>query len=79
MVTIGIQQLHDETERFVREARDQDVHIQDNGTLLAVLSGPRLGASFQEYWSEREKVLAAVTLQGTWNSTEAISDDRERR
>lgn len=78
MVTIDIQQLHDETERFVRQAREQEIHVQAEGTVVAVLSGLRLPADFEAYWRQREAVLAAIKLLGDWDSTEAISEDRER-
>jgi hypothetical protein len=78
MVTIDIQQLHDETERFVRQAREQEIQVEAGGTVVAVLSRPRVSGDFEAYWRQREAALSAIRLSGTWDSGEAISADRER-
>lgn len=77
MVTISIMQLHDETERFVRQAGTEEIQVQADGRVLAVLCRPPVPAEFEAYWRQREQLLARVSLQGVWDSTEAVSQDRE--
>lgn len=77
MVTISIQQLHDETERFVRQAGAEQVQVQADGRVLAVLRRPPFPGEFEAYWFKREETLARVSLSGEWDSTLAVSQDRE--
>jgi hypothetical protein len=79
MVTITIQQLHEETERFVRQAGEEEIQVQADGRVLAVLSRPRAPVEFEAYWRRREQVLSRVSLQGPWDSTQAVSEDRGGR
>jgi hypothetical protein len=76
MVTISVQQLHDETERFVRQAGAEEIQVEADGRVLAVLSRPPVPAEFEAYWRQREQTLARVSLRGEWDSTLAVSQDR---
>jgi hypothetical protein len=79
MVTISIQQLHNETERFVRQAAEEEIWVVVDGKIVAVLGRPQaLAVDFETYWRQREQRLSGIRLLGDWDSTEAVSQDRER-
>jgi hypothetical protein len=78
MATISIQQLHDETERFVRQAAYQEIEVRADGEVVAVLGAPRTPHDFEAYWRQRERRLSSIRMLGVWDSTKAVSEDRER-
>lgn len=78
MTTIDIQQLHDETRRFVLAAQQESVAIQAGGQVVAVLGPPPDVEAFRTYWQQREQALAPIRLTGPWESGGAVSGDRGR-
>jgi hypothetical protein len=78
MQTTTLTQLCENASAVVAAAQKDDVFIVDQGKIVAVLSKPRLPADFDEYWKLREKMLADVIAAPGWDSTEAISEDRDR-
>jgi len=77
MRTITVQELHQETDRIVREAALEEIVVMENGQPLAILNGLSRDARRQQYWNEREQKLAALPMLDT-DSTAFISEDRDR-
>jgi hypothetical protein len=78
MQTVNVQQLRDDTAGVISAAQVADVLVVDEGRVVAVVTKPRTNADFEAYWQAREKLLAEVTVDSSWDSTQAISEDRDR-
>jgi hypothetical protein len=78
MQTISLQQLRDDAEAAVVAAQKSDVLVVEDGKVLAVVSRPRASQNFAEYWQRREALLQGITAGPDWDSTQVISEDRER-
>ncbi len=72
MVTISVQQLHDETERFVRQAGEEEIQVQADGRVLAVLSRASPSGSV---W---ELLARAGADSGTGKPTRRVGFDAGR-
>jgi hypothetical protein len=54
------------------------VLVVDGGKVVAVVSEPKPAADFAAYWEQRERQLQSVVSAPEWNSTDAVSEDRNR-
>jgi hypothetical protein len=77
MQTANFQQLSEDAASVIAVAQDHDVLIVNEGKVVAVVSKPRPQHD-KEFWAQREKRLAEIVLNGEWDSTKAISEDRDR-
>lgn len=78
METVDVQQLGPETARVIAAAQHGDVLVVDSGRVVAVVTKPPAPRDFAIFWREREKRLAEITIDPSWDSTQAVSEDRER-
>ena len=78
MQTINIQELGENAPGVIAAAQNPDVFVVDGGKVVAVVSKPRAPANFEQYWQWREKMLEHVVAAPDWDSTQAVSDDRDR-
>jgi len=79
MNTVDISQLRDDTSTVISAAQQSDVFVTEGGRVVAVLSKPRTPVDFEEYWKERERKLSGITMDPSWDSAVAISEDRDGR
>jgi hypothetical protein len=79
MQFITIDQLRNNLERYVRESHQGDIEIREQDKAMAVLTAPRPSAVSDRFWEERERVLSTIHLGADWNSTAAVSSDRDRQ
>ncbi len=78
MQIVELQQFRDDVEGTLAKAQSDEVLICDQGTALAVVSKPRAPIDFAHYWQQREARLAEVKAAPGWDSTIAVSEDRDR-
>ena len=87
MQTYDINQFRQDIDGVIAAAQKDDVQIVENGRVLAVVTAPPRQISsprpmtreeFEAYWQERERILADVIVDPLWDSTQAISEDRDR-
>jgi antitoxin (DNA-binding transcriptional repressor) of toxin-antitoxin stability system len=79
MDAVTIQQLRDDVSSVISAAQHGEVAVIDQGRVVAVVTKPRPIPDFEAYWRERERTLADIVVDPAWDSTEAISQDRDRR
>ena len=78
MKTVSIEKLPVDTQRMVQEAIIEEIVVTQNGRPLAVLRGFGDTSDREQYWSERERKLAALP-EIDMDSTQFISEERDRR
>lgn len=78
MESVDVQQLGQEAARVIAAAQHGDVLVIDAGQVVAVVTKPPQRRDFATYWQEREQRLAGITIDPNWDSTTAVSEDRER-
>jgi hypothetical protein len=78
MQTVNVQQLSQDPEGVIAAAQHHDVLVVEAGRVVAVVSKPPARRDFASYWQERVQRLAAITIDSTWDSTVAVSEDRDR-
>jgi hypothetical protein len=78
MQTIDINQSREDSANVISAAQQTDVYIVEQGRVVPVLSKPRASDNFEAYWQERERLLSRITIDPNWDSTEAVSEDRDR-
>jgi hypothetical protein len=78
MQIIELAQFRDDIDGVLAKVQNEEVLICDQGAALAVVSKPKLPVDWQKYWEERERLLAEVTVDPDWDSTLAVSEDRDR-
>jgi hypothetical protein len=77
MQTVEIERLGGEIHALVAAAQTDDVFITEHGRIVAVLSKPKLALD-DDYGRQREALLAQVVVASDWDSTVAVSEDRDR-
>lgn len=77
MQTIDVQTLQNDAESVIEAAQTEDVLITSDGKVVAVVSKPP-PFDHARYLVERERFLAQITVDPDWDSTQAISEDRDR-
>ncbi len=77
MVTINVERLGDDVQGVIAAAQIGDVLVMDQGKIVAVVSKPR-PIHDAAYWRERDALLASVVAAPDWDSTVAVSQDRDR-
>ncbi len=78
MQTVNVQQLSQDAAGVIAAAQHDDVLVIDAGRVVAVVTRPPVRRDFATYWQERERRLAGITIDPAWDSTAAVSEDRER-
>lgn len=78
MEIIELHHFRNDIEGTLARAQNDDVLICDQGTAVAVVSKPKVATDWKHYWEERERLLSTITVDPGWDSTQAISDDRDR-
>jgi hypothetical protein len=78
MQIVELAQFRSDVDGVLAKAQSDEILICDHGTALAVVSKPRVPADWDRYWENRERLLAGITVDPEWDSTKAISDDRDR-
>ena len=78
MQTINVQQLGENAAGVIAAAQSGDVFVVEGGQVVAIVSKPRAPTDVSNYWREREALLAEVVAAPGWDSTNAVSDDRDR-
>jgi antitoxin (DNA-binding transcriptional repressor) of toxin-antitoxin stability system len=81
MKTITIRELHEATGRWVRRARAGEVHVTERGRLVAkIVPASALPAKpfFASPKFTRAYLAQRKHLRGGTDSTEAISEERDR-
>jgi hypothetical protein len=78
MQIVELQAFRDDMERVIASAQTEEVLICDRGTAVVVLSKPKSPFDFERYWQEREAKLAEIQALPGWDSTIAVSEDRDR-
>lgn len=78
MQIIGLTQFRKDVEGVLAKAQTDEVLICDQGAALAVVSKPRVPADWAAYWAQREARLADIVAMPGWDSTIAVSEDRDR-
>jgi|KBSSwiStaDraftv2_1062776.scaffolds.fasta_scaffold919185_1 antitoxin (DNA-binding transcriptional repressor) of toxin-antitoxin stability system len=77
MQSVNIQQLRDDVAGVISAAQQGDVAVTDQGRIVAMVTKPRSNPDFESYWQWRERMLADVVAAPGWDSTQAVSDDRD--
>lgn len=77
MQTIDVQTLQKDAESVIEAAQTEDVLITSEGKVVAVVSKPP-PFDRSHYLAERQRLLAQITVDPDWDSTQAISEDRDR-
>jgi antitoxin (DNA-binding transcriptional repressor) of toxin-antitoxin stability system len=77
MTTIDVETLQRDTKSVIDAAQIEDVLITSDGKVVAVVSKPP-PFDYGEYLEERSRLLSQITIDPTWDSTKAISEDRDR-
>jgi len=77
MQTIDVQTLQNDAESVIEAAQTEDVLITSEGKVVAVVSKPP-PFDRARYLAERERLLAQISVDPDWDSTRAISEDRDR-
>lgn len=77
MLSVDIEQLGGEIHSLVAAAQTDDVYITDQGRIVAVLSKPKFALD-DDYRRRREALLAQLVVASDWDSTVAVSEDRDR-
>ena len=78
MKTISVEELHEQTERFISQAAQDTMVVTRNGRPQAILKPYPGEDSLKQHWIERERVLTRLP-QLIVDSTEYISQDRDGR
>jgi hypothetical protein len=78
MQTTSLQQLRDDTAAVIAATENGEVLVVDGGKVVAVVSEPKPAADFAAYWEQRERQHQSVVSAPEWNSTDAVSEDRNR-
>lgn len=78
MQIVELAEFRGDIDGVLAKAQSDEVLICDHGAALAVVSKPKLLVDWSRYWEERERLLASVTVDPEWDSTVAISEDRDR-
>jgi antitoxin (DNA-binding transcriptional repressor) of toxin-antitoxin stability system len=78
MQIIELEDLRNDIEGVLAKAQMGEVLICDHGTALAVVSKPKPPPDWAAYWAQREARLAGIVAAPGWDSTIAVSDDRDR-
>jgi len=78
MQSANLQQLREDTASVIAAAQTEDVLVIEEGKVIAVVSRPRAAADFDKYWHDREKRLEPVVAAPGWDSSSAVSQDRDR-
>jgi hypothetical protein len=77
MQTVDVSQLSRDVPSVIAAAQREDVFVVEHGKVVAIVTKPRPGPD-ERYWRERERMLADIVADPEWDSTEAISQDRDR-
>jgi hypothetical protein len=83
---VELETLHAETAEVIGWVADDDVSIVANGKVVAIMTRPHVRAEPKQrtaeehaaFIREREERLSSIKLLGEWDSTQAISEDRDR-
>ncbi len=78
MQVIDVQQLQENVASVIAAAQQGEVLVVQDGIVVAVVSKPKSHAD-AAYWREREALLADVVAAPGWDSTIAVSEDRDRQ
>ncbi|MCI0362109.1 MAG: hypothetical protein L0211_26810 [Planctomycetaceae bacterium] len=78
MQMIDVQQLQENAQGVIAAAQKEEILVVRDGVVVAVVSRPRRPADFSKYWEERELRLAGIDFGPDWDSTQIISEDRDR-
>ena len=78
MKTISIEELHEQTERVIRQAAQDTIVVTRNGQPQAILRPYPDERVLERYWEERERALGQLPRLDQ-DSTDYISQDREGR
>lgn len=78
MKTISIEELHEQTDRVVSQAKHDTLVVTRNGRPQAFLKPYPDEATLREHWTEREQMLARLPKVAV-DTTEYISEDRDGR
>jgi len=77
MHKVDVQTLQSDAESVIAAAQSEDVLITNRGKVVAIVSKPP-STDMVRHWIERERILSQITMDPTWDSTRAISEDRDR-
>jgi len=78
MQIIELEQFRNDIDGVLAKAQTDEVLICDRGTALAVVSKPKSPTDWAAYWDQREARLAEIVAAPGWDSTSAVSEDRDR-
>ena len=81
MKTISIRELHEETDQWVRQAQFGEILVTDSGKSVAKLlpmNEPLRGLSFKDWQPSPEYAAIMLRPVGGTDSTQIISEDRDR-
>lgn len=78
MQIVELQKFREDIERVFASAQTEEVLICDHGTAVVVLSKPKTPVDMEQYWQQREARLAEIKAMPGWDSTVAVSEDRDR-
>ncbi len=78
MKTISVEELHDQTDRVISQAKHDTLVVTRNGRPQAILKPYPDEAALKQHWAEREQMLARLP-KVTVDTAEYISEDRDGR
>ena len=78
MQIVELEQFRKDVDGVLAKAQTEEILICKHGTALAVVSKPKSPADWDAYWKQREARLAEIVALPGWDSTVAISEDRDR-
>jgi hypothetical protein len=78
MEIVELEQFRRDIDGVLEKAQSNDVLICDRGSALVIVSKPKSPADWAAYWVQREARLADIVAAPDWDSTIAVSEDRDR-
>ena len=78
MQIVELDEFRNNIDGVLAKAQTDEVLICDRGNALAVVSKPKSPADWAAYWARREARLVEIVAMPGWDSTIAVSEDRDR-